>query len=151
MPVRDAEPADAEAICTLIEEHARYEGNHTVALDRAELTKHLFGPDPKAWVLIAEPPGTALVAGFAFCSWNFSTWEGRPGIWLDDLFVRAEHRGHGLGRELLDALRARTDGRVEWEMRAGNAGAEAFYRRLGAEPVPGWIRYRWSPKVNPET
>jgi len=80
MPVRDAEPADAEEICALIEEHARYEGNHELVLDRAEMTKHLFGPDPKAWVLIAEPPEVSAVAGFAFFSWNFSTWEARPGI-----------------------------------------------------------------------
>ncbi|MFD2417326.1 GNAT family N-acetyltransferase [Amycolatopsis pigmentata] len=149
MPVRDAEPADAAEICALIEEHARYEGNETLVLDRVEMTKHLFGPEPKAWVLIAEPPGAAEVAGFAFCSWNFSTWEGRPGIWLDDLYVRPRHRRHGLGRELLGALRARTTGRVEWDMQAGNTRAEAFYRDLGAEPVTGWIRYRWSPEAYP--
>ncbi|HKS46880.1 MAG TPA: GNAT family N-acetyltransferase [Amycolatopsis sp.] len=151
MPVRDAEPADAEEICALIEEHARYEGNDTLTLDRAEMTKHLFGSDPKAWVLIAEPPGGAEVAGFAFYSWNFSTWEGRPGIWLDDLYIRPEHRRHGLGHELLVALRARTSGRVEWDMQAGNTRAEAFYQRLGAKPVPGWIRYRWSPRADPAT
>jgi hypothetical protein len=123
MPVRDAEAADGEEICALIEEHARYEGNDTLVLDRAEMTAHLFGPGPKAWVLIAEPPGEpGTVAGFAFCSWNFSTWQARPGIWLDDLFIR-----------------------VEWEMQAGNDRAAAFYHGLGAEPVPGWVRYRWPP------
>lgn len=145
MPVRDAEAGDAAEICALIEEHARYEGNDALVLDRAEMTKHLFGPEPKAWVLIAEPPGSpGQVAGFAFCSWNFSTWEGRPGIWLDDLFIRPEHRRFGLGRELLAALRARTSGRVEWEMRDGNDKAAAFYQQLGAAPVEGWIKYRWS-------
>ena len=147
MPIRDAEVADADEICALIEEHARYEGNDALVLDRAEMTKHLFGPDPKAWVLIAEPPGEpGRVAGFAFWSWNFSTWQARPGIWLDDLFIRDEYRRSGLGRELLNALRERTSGRVEWDMRAGNDKAAAFYRELGAEPVPGWIRYRWSPR-----
>jgi GNAT superfamily N-acetyltransferase len=146
MPVREAEVGDLEEICSLIEEHARYEGNDELSLDRAEMTKHLFGPDPKAWVLIAEPPDEpGRVAGFAFCSWNFSTWEAKPGIWLDDLFVRPDHRRHGLGRELLAALRARTEGRVEWDMQAGNDKAEAFYAQLGAEPVPDWIRYRWRP------
>jgi GNAT superfamily N-acetyltransferase len=146
MPVRDAEPADAGEICALIEEHARHEGNDMLVLDRAEMAEHLFGPDPKAWVLIAEPPDEPhTVAGFAFCSWNFSTWEARPGIWLDDLFIRPRYRRHGLGRELLVALRARTSGRVEWEMQAGNDKAAAFYHRIGAEPVPGWVRYRWSP------
>jgi GNAT superfamily N-acetyltransferase len=146
MPVRDAEVVDVDEICALIEEHAVYEGNHTLKLDRVEMTKHLFGPDPKAWVLIAEPPGEpGQVAGFAFCSWNFSTWEARPGIWLDDLFIRPEHRRHGLGGELLNALRNRTSGRVEWEMQAGNEKADAFYRQLGAEAVPDWVRYRWRP------
>ncbi|HVV11707.1 GNAT family N-acetyltransferase [Amycolatopsis sp.] len=146
MPVRDAEVADAAEICALIEEHARYEGNETLVLDRAEMTKHLFGPEPKAWVLIATPPRRPdVVAGFALCSWNFSTWDARPGIWLDDLFIRPDHRRHGLGRELLNALRARTSGRVEWEMKDGNERAAAFYARLGAEPVGGWIKYRWSP------
>jgi GNAT superfamily N-acetyltransferase len=146
MPVRDAEVADAEEICALIEEHAVYEGNTTLKLDRVEMTKHLFGPEPKAWVLIAEAPDApGEVAGFAFCSWNFSTWEARPGVWLDDLFIRPRHRRHGLGGELLNALRNRTSGRVEWDMQEGNEKADAFYRQLGAEPVPGWLRYRWRP------
>jgi GNAT superfamily N-acetyltransferase len=145
MPVRDAEVGDIDEICALIEEHAVYEGRHDLVLDRAEMTKHLFGADPRAWVLLAEPPGAGTVAGFAFCCWNFSTWQGRPGIWLDDLFVRPEYRRHGLGRELLAALRARTAGRVEWDMQEGNEKAVAFYAELGAEPVHGWVRYRWSP------
>jgi GNAT superfamily N-acetyltransferase len=144
MPVRDAALADVEEICALIEEHAVYEGNTALKIDRQEMTGHLFGSEPKAWVLIAEPPGEpGKVAGFAFCSWSFSTWEARPGIWLDDLFIRPEYRRHGFGGELLGALRKRTNGRVEWDMQAGNDQADAFYRQLGAEPVPGWVRYRW--------
>jgi GNAT superfamily N-acetyltransferase len=147
MAVRDAVAEDTDEICTLIEEHARYEGHDGLSLDRAEMRGFLFGPEPKAWVLIAEPPQQpGTVAGFAFCSWNFSTWEARPGIWLDDLFVRPEHRRHGLGRELLDELARRSPGRVEWDMQEGNAKAEAFYGRLGAEQVGGWIRYRWRPQ-----
>ncbi|SFP44969.1 Ribosomal protein S18 acetylase RimI [Amycolatopsis arida] len=146
MPVRDAEVGDVEEICALIEEHARYEGNDELVLDRGEMKRHLFGPDPKAWVLIAEPPGEpGEVAGFAFCCWNFSTWEAKPGIWLDDIFVRPRYRRHGLGRELLDELRRRTPGRVEWDMQVGNEKAAAFYADLGAEQVPGWVRYRWRP------
>jgi GNAT superfamily N-acetyltransferase len=145
MTVRDARAADAEEICALIEEHARYEGNDSLKLDRDEMTKHLFGPDPKAWVLIVEPPDEpGRVAGMAFCSWNFSTWEGQPGIWLDDLFIRPEYRRGGRGGELLAELRARTTGRVEWDVQEGNEKAEAFYRQLGAQPAPGWIRYRWN-------
>jgi GNAT superfamily N-acetyltransferase len=144
MPVRDAEVADLEDICAMIEEHAVYEGNDSIKLDRAEMTKHLFGPDPKAWVLIAESPDApGEVAGFAFCCWNFSTWDARPGIWLDDLFIRPRHRRFGLGGELLRALRARTDGRVSWDMQRGNEKAEGFYQQLGAKPVPEWLRYQW--------
>ncbi|WP_197318733.1 GNAT family N-acetyltransferase [Saccharomonospora sp. NB11] len=141
MPIRDAVKDDIDEICSMIEEHARYEGNDDLHLDRAEMAQHLFGPDPKAWVLIAEVDGA--VAGLAFCSWNFSTWEAKPGIWLDDLFVRPQYRRSGLGRQLLLELKARTDGRVEWDMQEGNEKAAAFYADLGAQPVPGWVRYRW--------
>lgn len=143
MPVRDAVRDDIDEICSLIEEHARYEGNDDLRLDRAEMARHLFGPDPKAWVVLATDDDGGGVAGMAFCSWSFSTWEARPGIWLDDLYVRPEHRRLGLGRQLLDELRARTDGRVEWDMQEGNDKAAAFYAGLGAHPVPGWVRYRW--------
>ncbi|WP_370944841.1 N-acetyltransferase family protein [Amycolatopsis sp. cg5] len=144
MPVRDAEVGDLEEICALIEEHAVYEGKDDLRLDRAEMTKHLFGPDPRAWVLIAEAPDApGRVAGFAFCNWNFSTWMAQPGIWLDDLFIRPEHRRHGLGRELLLALRTRTAGRISWDMQKGNEKAAEFYRRLGAHPVHEWTRYAW--------
>lgn len=144
MPVRDAGPEDVEEICALIEEHAVYEGNDDLKLDRAEMARHLFGDDPKAWVVLAHPDGEPqTVAGFAFCSWNFSTWSAQPGIWMDDLFVRPEFRRGGLARELLTDLKSRTDGRVEWEMQADNAKGKAFYAQLGAVPVPGWVRYRW--------
>ncbi|MFC4002845.1 GNAT family N-acetyltransferase [Prauserella oleivorans] len=143
MPVRDAVASDVEEICSLIEEHARYEGNHDLVLDRAELRRYLFGPQPKAWVLIAEVDGR--VAGMALCTWTFPSWDARPGIFLDDLFVRPAYRRHGLGKALMDELAARTSGRVEWEMQEGNERAEAFYAHLGAKPVEGWIRYRWRP------
>ncbi len=80
---------------------------------------------------------------------TFSTWLGRPGLWLEDLFVRPEFRGEGLGRALLDAVRARTDGRVEWAVLDWNEPAIGFYRSLGAEPVEGWTRYRWLPGSGP--
>ncbi|MGH3520918.1 MAG: GNAT family N-acetyltransferase [Haloechinothrix sp.] len=146
MPVRDARREDLEEICALIEEHAAYEGNDELKLDRDAMGEHLFGADPKAWVVLAHPHDQPdRTAGFAFCSWNFSTWEARPGIWMDDLFIRPEFRRFGLGRELLAELRNRTEGRVEWEMQETNAKAAEFYAELGATPVPGWVRYRWQP------
>ncbi|MDV6014325.1 GNAT family N-acetyltransferase [Haloechinothrix sp. LS1_15] len=144
MPVRDARASDVEEICTMIEEHAAYEGNGDLRLDRQAMAHHLFGEHPKAWVVLAHPEGEPdEVAGFVFCCWNFSTWEGKPGIWMDDLFIRPDYRRLGLGRELLDELRARTGGRVEWEMQEGNDKAARFYASLGAYPVTGWVRYRW--------
>lgn len=142
MPVRDAVSDDIEVICSLIEEHARYEGKDDLALDRAEMARHLFGPRPHACVLIAEVDGE--VAGMALYSWFLPTWDGRPGIWLDDIYLRPAYRRHGLGRALLTELRARTDGRIEWDVQGGNDTATAFYDRLGARPVRGWVRYRWT-------
>lgn len=140
--MRDARAGDIEAICSLIEEHARYEGNDELELDRSGMARHLFGPDPKAWVLMAEADGT--VAGMALFSWIFSSWDACPGIWLDDIYVRPRFRRHGLGRELLAELRNRTSGRIEWDVQEGNDAAAVFYARIGAYPVSGWVRYRWT-------
>lgn len=143
MPIRDAEAADLHQICTLIEEHAHYEGYDRLDLDHAEMSEHLFGSEPVAWVLIAATADR--VAGFALCTWSFSTWEAKPGIWLDDLYIRPDFRRYGFGRAMLHELRARTAGRVEWEVQPGNDRAEAFYQQLGAEPVHDWVQYRWRP------
>jgi len=143
MPIRDATDADLDEICTLIEEHARHEGNHELVIEREAMQEYLFGTDPVAWVIIAETAGR--VVGFALYTRTFSTWEVRPGIWMDDLFIRPESRRDGLGRAMLHELRSRTNGRVEWEMQGGNERAEIFYEQLGAEPVHGWVQYRWRP------
>jgi GNAT superfamily N-acetyltransferase len=94
--------------------------------------------------LIAEHEGA--VAGFALYYRTFSTWLGRDGVWLEDLFVRPHFRRHGLGRELLDALRTRTAGRIEWAVLDWNAPAQDFYREVGAAPVDGWTIWRWLPR-----
>ena len=145
MPVRAAAPDDLGEICSLIRDLADYERlAHEVVLDEDEVGRHLFGDDPSASVLIAESDDGA-VAGFALWFPTFSTFLGRPGIWLEDLFVRPDHRGNGHGVALLQALRARTDGRVEWAVLDWNEPSIQFYRALGAEPVEGWTRYRWLP------
>ena len=144
--LRPATPDDLDEICALIRELAEYEGlAHEVTFDEEELGAWLFGPEPKASVTIAEPddaPGT--VAGMALWHWTFSTFLGRPGIWLEDLVVRPTYRGAGLGRALLESLFARSPGRVEWAVLDWNEPSIAFYRSLGAAAVPGWIRYRWT-------
>ena len=143
MPIRDATPDDLDEIAAMIRELAEYEqAADEVAFDPADLATHLFGPDPAAHVLIATADGGTVI-GMALWYRTFSTWVGRPGIWLEDLFVRPEHRGSGAGRALLDAVRAGTGDRVEWAVLDWNESAIGFYRSLGAEPVDGWTRYRW--------
>ncbi|HEX2039795.1 MAG TPA: GNAT family N-acetyltransferase [Acidimicrobiales bacterium] len=145
MPVRDATEADLHEICSLIRELAAYEQlEHEVVLDPDEVRTHLFGGDPAAHVLIAESDHGEVV-GFALWYRTFSTFLGRPGIWLEDLFVRRQHRGRGHGLALLQELRKRTDDRVEWAVLDWNEPSIRFYESLGARPVHGWIRYRWLP------
>jgi len=145
VPVRDATPDDLDLICAFIAELAEFEGLAEEAVaDREEVGRHLFGPLPSARVLMAEAADGGP-AGFALWYPTFSTFLGRPGIWLEDLYVRPAQRGQGLGGELLAHLRQLTDGRVEWAVLDWNDTAIAFYQRIGAEPVAGWTRYRWLP------
>lgn len=144
MSIRPATVDDLDEIADLIRELADYEQlAHEVTFDRDELARHLFGPDPVVSALLAEYE--RAVAGFALWFPTFSTFLGRPGIWLEDLFVRPEHRGRGTGKALLEHLRTLTDGRVEWSVLDWNQPAIDFYRALGALPVGGWTTYRWLP------
>ena len=139
--VRPAVRADGPVICRLIRELAAYEN----ALDRVEITEasldaSLFGPDPAVFAHVAEYRG--VVAGFALWFVNFSTWTGRHGIYLEDLFVSPAVRGSGLGRALLAELAGicvqRGYGRLEWSVLDWNAPAQGFYAALGAEPMSEW-------------
>lgn len=146
--IRDATPDDLAEIGALIDELAEYEElAHEAVATREDLAEHLFGPHPAAHVLLVEAEDGS-VAGMALWFRTFSTFLGVPGIWLEDLFVRPAHRGHGYGRALLDALRSMTSGRVEWAVLDWNAPSIAFYEGLGARPVDGWTRYRWEPPVS---
>lgn len=143
MPIRTATPDDLGEICALIRDLADFEHlAHEVAFDEAVVGEHLFGPTPAAHVLLAETDDGA-VAGMALWYPTFSTFLGRPGIWLEDLFVRPEHRGQGYGLGLLQHLRAMTDDRVEWAVLDWNEPSIRFYAALGAQPIDGWTRYRW--------
>lgn len=110
----------------------------------ALLAEGLFGPRPAAEVLIAD--WDAEPAGFALFFHNFSTFLGRPGLYLEDLFVRPSHRGRGIGAALLRELArlavARGCGRLEWSVLDWNTPAIGFYRALGAEPQDGWTVHR---------
>jgi GNAT superfamily N-acetyltransferase len=110
-----------------------------------ELEDALFGADAFVNLTIAErphAPGTSF-AGLAMWFRTFSSWARTSGIWLEDMFVVEAHRRSGVGRELMDYLRAQTGGRIEWDVTPGNVAAERFYRNLGAVALPGITRYRW--------
>ncbi len=143
--IRPANPADLPLIAALIRELAAYEDlSHEVRLDDAALGRHLFGPRPHAEVVIGEADGVAQ--GMALFFHNFSTFEGRPGIYLEDLFVRPAARGAGLGKALLAHLAAlaieRDCARLEWAVLDWNAPAIGFYRALGARPMDEWTVMR---------
>lgn len=145
--IRPAVPADLSAIVTLIRALAEYEKlAHAVVLDEAALATHLFGPRPYAECLLAEDGGA--VVGFALFFHNYSTFVGKPGIYLEDLFVYPEHRGKGHGKALLLELArlavARGCGRLEWAVLDWNEPAIGFYKSLGAVPMDEWTVYRLS-------
>ena len=149
MTIREAGPDDLDSIASLIRALADYERlADEVVFDRADLDRWLFGEEPAARVLLTDDPSGRAV-GMALYYVTFSTFLGRPGIWLEDLFVLPEWRGQGRGSALLEAVRARTDGRVEWSVLDWNQPAIDFYHRMGARPVPGWTRYRWAGAAAP--
>jgi GNAT superfamily N-acetyltransferase len=145
--IRPASAADSPTIAALIRALAEYERlSDKVVLDEKELRKHLFGPRPFAEVLLAEEANQ--IVGFALFFHNFSTFLGQPGIYLEDLFVRPEYRGHGHGKALLTALAQlaveRGCHRLEWAVLDWNEPALRFYRSLGAAPLEDWTLYRLS-------
>jgi GNAT superfamily N-acetyltransferase len=145
--IRPATAADTPTIAALIRALAEYERlSHAVFLDEDRLRDHLFGPRPFAEVLLAEEANE--VVGFALFFPNFSTFLGQPGIYLEDLFVRPEHRGRGHGKALLAAVARlaleRGCGRLDWAVLDWNEPALRFYRSLGAVPLDGWTLNRLS-------
>jgi len=143
--LRAATRADIPLVRELIEGLAEYERlRHECHATDALLEAALFGERPYAEVVIAEHDGSA--AGFALFFHNFSTFLAKPGIYLEDLFVRPAYRGHGVGKALLSHLAklaiARGCGRLEWSVLDWNADAIGFYRKLGAVPQDEWTVYR---------
>lgn len=143
--IRFACADDLPLIADLIRSLAEYEKlAHEVRFDEAVLGAKLFGPRPYAEVVIGEVDGAAQ--GFALFFHNFSTFEGRPGIYLEDLFVRPEARGSGLGKALLSRLAAiaveRDCARLEWSVLDWNEPAIGFYKKLGARLMDEWTVMR---------
>jgi GNAT superfamily N-acetyltransferase len=143
--IRAATPDDVPIIAELIRGLARFEKlEHEVVMTDELLATSLFGERPYAEVLLAEDVGQAV--GFALFFHNFSTFLGRPGIYLEDLVVVPEQRGRGIGRTLLVHLARlaveRGSGRLEWAVLDWNRDAIGFYERLGARPNSDWTVYR---------
>lgn len=145
--IRSATAADVPLILSLIRELAEYEKlGHEAVADEAALRATLFGERPYAETLIAELDGAP--AGFALFFHNYSTFLGKPGIYLEDLFVRPSARRHGVGKALLQRVAQlalqRNCGRFEWSVLDWNEPALRFYQSLGAVAKKEWIIHRVS-------
>jgi GNAT superfamily N-acetyltransferase len=143
--IRSAVPTDVPVIRQLVHDLAVYEREpDAVEATEADLHAALFGPDAVAGCDVAELDGT--VVGFALWYRTFSTWTGKPGLWLEDLFVRPEARGSGLGKALLVELARRCVERgwtrFEWWVLDWNEPAQGFYRSLGARAEDDWTVWR---------
>jgi GNAT superfamily N-acetyltransferase len=143
--IRFATPGDALTILHLIKLLAEYEHEpHAVAVTAAELRAQLGEAHPPFECLIAE--GESGPLGFALFFRNYSTWRGRSGLFLEDLFVLKEYRGHGVGAALMRRLRQivaeRGWGRMEWAVLNWNTTAQNFYRGHGARPLADWTLWR---------
>ena len=143
--VRDAVRADAALILRFIKDLAVYEHlEHEVVATAADIQRELFGPTPRVFCQIAEIDGRP--AGFALWYYTFSTFQGRHGIWLEDLFVEPQMRGHGIGKALLVELARRCVreglGRFEWAVLDWNQPSIDFYVAQGAVFLDEWRRCR---------
>lgn len=143
--IRPARVEDVPLILSFVRKLAEYEKLvYQVTATEEALRAHLFGREKRAEAVIAFSGD--VPAGFAVFFHNFSTYAGRPGIYLEDLFVDPEHRGKGLGKALLTYLRTLAQERgcawVQWAVLDWNQPAIDFYKRLGAEPLADWTLFR---------
>ena len=139
--IRPAAPADVPAIADLIAELAEFENlTHMLQLTADKLHPHLFGPKPVVEALVGEIEGETV--GFALFFTNFSTFLAKPGLYLEDLYVRPAHRRSGLGKGLLQRLAQiaveRDYGRFDWTVLDWNEDAIRFYEKMGASVLPEW-------------
>lgn len=143
--IRDAEAADSELILHFVRELARYEkAEHEVVATRADIEASIFGEHSTVRALICEADGQPI--GFAVYFFNYSTWQGRRGLYLEDLYVSPEYRGSGAGKALLRHL-ARIAvtggcGRFEWSVLDWNEPAIKFYESIGAKAKSEWVGYQ---------
>lgn len=147
--IRRACVDDVDQIHTMVCELADYErAPHEVTSSPDDFRHALFGPEPRVFAHVVQAEGAhgTRLAGFALWFLNFSTWQGRHGLHLEDLYVRPEHRGVGHGRDLLSTLAAECVvqgyGRLEWRVLDWNEPALRFYQSLGAVPMDEWTVHR---------
>ena len=143
--IRKATENDAAVILSLIKELAQYEHlSHEVEATAEDIRRSLFGDRPVAEALIGEYQGAPV--SFALFFYNFSTFVGKPGIYLEDLYVKPEYRSNGFGRRMLAHIaglaKERNCGRFEWSVLDWNEPAIRTYDRLNARPMKEWILYR---------
>jgi GNAT superfamily N-acetyltransferase len=147
LDISPAAAADVPLILSLINELADYEKlRHESVATEAAIHQALFGPRPHAEAVIARYDGEGV--GFALFFHNFSTFLGKPGLYLEDLFVRPAYRGRAIGKSLLSHLAAlaveRGCGRFQWQVLDWNRPSRDFYESLGAQADPAWVNYRMS-------
>lgn len=145
LQIRPAERTDASQILAFITELADYEkARHEVIASVEDIERTLFAETATAHALICLRDGQAI--GFAVYFFSYSTWLGRNGLYLEDLYVSRDHRGTGAGKQLLKHLAreacARECGRLEWSVLDWNEPAIQFYQSIGAQPQAEWVRYR---------
>jgi GNAT superfamily N-acetyltransferase len=150
LTIRPATEEDVPLILDFIRALAEYEKmSDMVTATEADLSESLFGEHPAAECVLAFYDGKP--AGFAVYLYNYSTFIGRAGLYLEDLFVRPEFRGHGIGRSmflhLVQIAKKRKCGRFEWAVLDWNAPAIGFYRKLGAKPMDEWTIFRMDEKT----
>lgn len=143
--LRDATPADAALVLHFVRALATYEKlEHEVEATEELVARNILGPGRRAEALIAEWEGQPV--GFAVWFYSFSTFLGRPSLYVEDVFVEPPHRGRGIGRKIFAHLAARAlregCGRMEWSVLDWNTPSIEFYRSLGATPRAGWILKR---------
>jgi GNAT superfamily N-acetyltransferase len=145
MSIRPAEPRDVPALIAMVLELAEYENapEQAIATD-ADFSRDLFGESPRVYSLVVEVSGE--VVAYAFYFLNYSTWLGRHGIYLEDLYVRPAFRGQGYGKALLIRLAQecveKGFGRLDWSVLDWNTPSREFYAALGAEGLTEWVPYR---------
>ena len=142
--IRPATEEDLAELLAMVRELADFESlSDQCVCTEEDLRAVLFGPGATVYDTVALADDGSIV-GHALWFRTFSTFMGKSGIWLEDLYVRPAHRRQGHAGTLMADLRSRTEGRVEWEVLEWNEEALDFYQRLGARPMAGWTRYRWT-------